>query len=714
QRHEQEAEWTRMWQQGSGASGQFELTARHKDGSIRTVLLHRLIVGEEMLLVVMDITDRKRIEDELAQYRDHLESLVRLRTDELETQERFLRHLLQALPGMVAYWDKDFQCRFSNAAYVEWFGAHPDEMTGMSIRQLLGDQLYAENEPYILRALRGEPQHFERSKVKPNGEVGHMLAHYIPDIVNGEVVGFLAVVDDVTRVKESELAAARALAKAEEASRAKGEFLANMSHEIRTPLNGVLGLAQIGYRDSFNLKKVQETFSRILDSGRLLQTIINDILDFSKIEAGKLAIESRPFSPADLVDETVAGVLALAAPKSISVYSEKIDLPAAALGDSLRLSQILYNLLSNAIKFTERGEVKLVAQCQGGELILSVSDTGIGIDSSALNRLFKPFEQADTSTTRQFGGTGLGLTISRRLAVLMDGSLTVESKPSEGSTFTLRVPFKPTNEPVAERKVHGVVGAKRLTGLHILVAEDNQVNQMVIEEMLEGEGAHVVMAQNGQQAVELAQLTSAPFDVVLMDVQMPLMDGLVATRKIKEVHPELPVIGQTAHALKEEMDKCQAAGMAATVNKPIELDDLVAMIIKTIHADSKRRNQPGRPTHIKPPSVPEAPLIDVAALKQRYARKPEFAERLIVAFLRHHLNESSKLRSCALAQDYDGIEEIAHRLKGSTGNIGASAVMRHAHETQELAYAKQAQALDHARQLADMLDKVILVLQSEG
>ncbi|HET8695691.1 MAG TPA: response regulator, partial [Aquabacterium sp.] len=221
-------------------------------------------------------------------------------------------------------------------------------------------------------------------------------------------------------------------------------------------------------------------------------------------------------------------------------------------------------------------------------------------------------------------------------------------------------------------------------------------------------------AENGQQAVELAELASAPFDVVLMDVQMPVMDGLTATRKIKEVHPELPVIGQTAHALKEEMDKCHAAGMVATVNKPIELDDLVTVIIKTIDADSKRRNQPGRHAHITPPSVPEAPLIDVAALKQRYARKPEFAERLIIAFLRHHLNESSKLRSCALAQDYDGIEEIAHRLKGSTGNIGARAVMRHAHDTQELAYAKQVQALDHARQLADQLDKIILALQSEG
>jgi CheY-like chemotaxis protein len=280
-----------------------------------------------------------------------------------------------------------------------------------------------------------------------------------------------------------------------------------------------------------------------------------------------------------VVDDTVRGVAVLASLKNLPVAVDKRGLPPAVLGDPLRITQILYNLLSNAIKFTERGAIQLRAQVQAGELVFAVQDTGIGIGPAVLERLFQPFEQADGSFTRQFGGTGLGLTISRRLAGLMGGTLDVCSRPGEGSTFTLRLPLRTTDLPVPSGSCLDVPGSRRLAGLRLLVAEDNPVNQMVLDEMLRGEGAEVVLSDNGQQALAAVAGAAQPFDAVLMDVQMPGMDGLETTRLLARSCPGLPVIGQTAHALQEEMDKCLAAGMVATLQKPIDLETLVLTLL---------------------------------------------------------------------------------------------------------------------------------------
>jgi CheY-like chemotaxis protein len=366
---------------------------------------------------------------------------------------------------------------------------------------------------------------------------------------------------------------------------AKSEFLANMSHEIRTPLNGLLGLAQIGLRDTGDPRTVA-TFAAILNSGRLLLGIVNDVLDFSKIEVGKLRVEQRPVSPHALAEEAVALLRDRAVEKNIALRLVfDAALPARCLGDGLRTQQVLVNLLSNAIKFTEHGSVDVWVGVEDTQMVYRVSDSGIGIAPEHLKHLFDAFQQADTSTTRRFGGTGLGLAISRRLAELMGGVVQVHSQPGVGSVFELRLPYVSAADGARELTPASVWGdsPRRLDGVRVLVAEDNEVNQIVLERALEIEGAETTIVADGRQAVNrvLADGREA-YDVVLMDIQMPEMDGYEATRRILEVAPDLPVIGQTAHAMLDERRECLAAGMVDHIAKPIDFRLLVDMIVRHI------------------------------------------------------------------------------------------------------------------------------------
>jgi PAS domain S-box-containing protein len=393
-------------------------------------------------------------------------------------------------------------------------------------------------------------------------------------------------VRNITDRRSLEADRERARLSAVELASAKSEFLANMSHEIRTPLNGLLGLAQIGLRDTQD-KRTAETFAAILNSGRLLLGIVNDVLDFSKIEVGKLRVEQRPIPPRALAEQAVALLSGRAAEKQIALTLE-VDpaLPEHYLGDALRTQQVLVNLLSNAIKFTETGSVCVwvgVEQDEGrSQMVYRVSDSGIGIAPEHLKQLFDAFQQADTSTTRRFGGTGLGLAISRRLAELMGGVVQVRSTLGEGSVFELRLPLiAATSAPAVPPQAPWGDKPRRLAGVRVLVAEDNDVNQIVLERALELEAASIVIVGDGRQAVNrvLADGRDA-FDVVLMDIQMPEMDGYEATRRILELAPDLPVIGQTAHAMQDERRECLAAGMVDHIAKPIDFRQLVDMIVK--------------------------------------------------------------------------------------------------------------------------------------
>ncbi|NHC07498.1 ATP-binding protein [Azonexus fungiphilus] len=489
---------------------------------------------------------------------------------------------------------------------------------------------------------------------------------------------------------------------AEHANRAKSQFLANMSHEIRTPLHGVLGLAQVGFRDTPPGSRTHETFARILDSANILLAVINDILDFSKIESGKLDVEAIPFAPERMIDESLRQVRALADGKGIALAVDRQCLPAACVGDPVRIGQIILNLLSNAIKFTGAGEVRLSAAWQDGELSIAVSDTGIGIEAQALQRLFQPFEQADNSTTRKFGGTGLGLAISRRLAEIMGGTLAASSTPGRGSTFTLRLPLAASAELPAAPEPEAAAGG-RLAGLRLLIAEDNTINQIVLTEMLRGEDADIHIVDNGRAAIEAIENASEPFSAILMDVQMPEMDGIEATLLLRQRHPDLCIIGQTAHALRDEQERCLAAGMVAVISKPIDVNNLIRTL-RQILLDT-----PGTPDEAPPASVDQEPdcIVDWPALAVRYQHQPAFVDRLATIFLSSHAGDAARLRQLADAGDLDGIEKIAHTLKGVAGNLVARESLRLATQLTQLARQHDPATGESARTLADAIERLV-------
>ncbi|MCP5278089.1 MAG: response regulator [Thiobacillus sp.] len=368
----------------------------------------------------------------------------------------------------------------------------------------------------------------------------------------------------------------------------KSEFLANMSHEIRTPLNGVLGFAELGLRASGDALKADEFFNRIVQSGKLLLGVVNDILDFSRIEAGQLKTEAIRVELLPLLRQCLRMVRDKTDAKGLTLRLDSTpDLPQATVTDPLRLQQVLMNLLGNAVKFTPRGSITLSVRQEEDELVFRVSDTGIGMSPAQMRRLFQPFTQADTSTSRKFGGTGLGLAISKELVELMGGSIRVESTPDVGSHFEVHLPFlDPSSSLVAASPLLDDPGEgatahePALHGLRLLVAEDNEVNQMIIQALLEEEGGQVTLVENGRLAVDAVGAAGpGGFDLVLMDVQMPGMNGLEATEAILALDPDLHVVGQTAHALIEEREKCLRAGMVDQINKPIDPEELVATVL---------------------------------------------------------------------------------------------------------------------------------------
>jgi len=547
---------------------------------------------EHFVAVFVVITERKLAEEALRQ------------------SEARHRGVLAALGEGVYGVDRDGRCTFVNPAALAMLGLSEGELLGQAQHALFHHHR-PDGRPYPQadcpihqtaedgQARRGEEWFFRKDG---SGFPVEIVATSLTD-ASGASVGAVAAFQDITERKHvagelerhrhrlEEIVAARtaelvtARAQAERLARVKSEFLANMSHEIRTPLNGVLGLAQIGVRGSGG-RKSEEIFAHILNSGRLLLGIINDILDYSKIEAGKLSLEAIPMALDKVLRDASGLVEERARSKGVALVVDKAwNLPMSCLGDPLRLEQMLINLLSNAVKFTERGSVTLSAGRQQDELVFKVADTGVGMNEEQLGRLFVPFEQADGSTPRQFGGTGLGLAITKRLVDLMGGKLRVASHLGAGSSFEVRLPYvKATAGPhTQEAGPDGESGRNlaRLAGITVLAAEDNAVNQLVLEEILSAEGAKVIMVADGRQALDrVIRGGRTAFDIVLMDIQMPLMDGYEATQRICEIAPGLPVVGQTAHAMASEREKCLKAGMVDHIAKPIDIEELVAVVLR--------------------------------------------------------------------------------------------------------------------------------------
>jgi PAS domain S-box-containing protein len=526
-----------------------------------------------------DITTDKRREIELAAAVENQDRAV-----------RELRTIIDHVPAMVAYWDRDLTCRFANEKYLEWFGRRREEMVGLTIQSLMGEDLFRKNEPFIRGALAGKPQSFERSLRKPSGEVGHTWAQYVPDVDDrGVVQGFYAMVTDVSplkqteeRLREANAALEVARKAAEAATSAKSAFVSNVSHELRNPLTAIIGYAELLAKHGGMDDTQQRYLARVHDASTALLTTINEVLDFSKLEAGQVEIMRRPTDPLALGRQTLEMFEPAMDKKGLAHGFEVVDAPALVLADDARLRQILVNLIGNAVKFTASGSVSLRCSYdrRARTLRYEVIDTGPGIPADRLDRLFQRFSQLDASTSQAFGGTGLGLAISKGLAEAMGGDMGVLSIAGEGSCFWVEIPCELADARARSQEPAGetLAPTDELRGLRLLVVDDDPSNRELVSKIVEPFGVIVAEAGGGGEAVAAAR--SDPFDVILMDIRMPGIDGPTAAQLIR-AHPgrnaSTPILAFTAEATPSAPQPWRGQ-FDATLEKPIVSADLLAQL----------------------------------------------------------------------------------------------------------------------------------------
>lgn len=604
---------------------------------------------------------------------------------EVEHQAALITSLLDSIPDLIFFKDKDGIYLGCNPPFAKLVGHTKEEIIGKSDYAIFDEALatfFRENDKKMLELMQSRQN--EEWVTYPDGQsvlLDTLKAPYVG--LDGKVEGIIGISRDITERKRAEEEIIKARKEAETANQTKSEFLANMSHEIRTPMNAILGLSELALHDAPD-GQVREKLEKIYQSGRLLLGILNDILDFSKIEAGELKLNNQPFYFNKLLDQLKSLFNQVAQSKQISlVFDTPKQFEVVYRGDDLRLRQILSNLISNALKFTDKGQVRVsVREMQSVDsvcwLSFSISDSGIGISPQEQKRLFQAFSQANTSITRHYGGTGLGLIISQRLVWAMGGSdIAIKSQKGEGTTFSFGLPLYTCSleevEALFESRTEVSIGDTYSLAGHILVVEDNLINQEVVCEQLRRMGVSSKVANNG--SIALSMLGCEHFDAILMDIQMPVMDGYEATTRIRKTNLEIPIIALTAAAMIEDQQKALSIGMNNHLSKPInatQLHQILAQYLKQVELKISEAD--------KEVVQFSCEVINVDEGLERLGGNKELYSKLLKEFIRQlheevmpALEKNLPTQNATL-EKWELFRVTIHSLKGVTANLALNAL----------------------------------------
>ncbi|EHJ47115.1 multi-sensor hybrid histidine kinase [Solidesulfovibrio carbinoliphilus subsp. oakridgensis] len=685
---------------------EMEIESAFRDGSLHDMMVLKSVFKDAsgrpagIVNVALDITDRKRSEKAL-----------------LASETKYRALLASIRDGFVVV-DDNGRIMESNPAFREMVGYSRDELGRLTYKDLTPESWHETEETILRTAVDtcGFSDVFEKEYRRRDGSVVPVALrlHRYPSRA-GENYRYFAIVRDITDVKAIEADLRQAKETAETANRAKSDFLAKMSHDIRTPLHAVIGMTELTLGTLLSAQQ-RDALETVRESAASLLALINDILDISRIEARKLDVAREDFDLRRTLAATVRAMRPQAAQKALFLgLAIAPAVPRFVTGDEVRVRQILTNLIGNALKFTDQGGVTVsVAPMAGPDapgdplfLEFTVADTGVGIPSDKLASIFEMFTQANASVGKHYGGTGLGLAICRELARLMGGGIRTESTPGRGSTFRVVLPLPqgqplPPAEPVPQASPAGAAAPVGQAALRILLAEDNPVNIKVATSYLSRRGHGYTLAENGQ--VALARLAERPFDVVLMDLEMPELDGLETTRRLRAglagpANRDIPVIAMTAHALSGARERCLSAGMTDYLPKPLNFQLLDAMLQRIAAGLSPAAPQAAA-------SAQPVLALDTERALLRLGGDAELLRELQSDFLRQYPRQLRLITLCSANENWDEAALAAHSLKNIAGAVGAESSRRLAGRLE--AHLRQADADAAEEVLASLKDALLL------